>query len=585
MMNLKEILLAFIAFREEVIRRRTIFELGKARDRAHVFAGLAVAVANIDEVIALIRAAKDPAEARAGLMARNWPAESVAPIIELLDDPAHKVIDGKYRLSEAQAKAILELRLHRLTGLERDKIAEELSALAAKIEEYLEILGSRTRLLEVLDEELLAIREQFANDRRTSLEEAEFEHDIEDLIQREDMVVTVTNTGYVKRVPLTTYRAQRRGGKGRSGMSTRDEDFVSRVFVTNTHTPMLFFSSTGMVYKLKVYRLPLGTPQARGKAMVNLLPLDEGETITTLMPLPEDEDTWGDLFVLFATASGNIRRNRLSDFTNVFANGKIAMKLNEGDRLVRVRTASEDDDVLLTTRKGRCIRFPVTDVRVFAGRTSTGVRAIKLAKGDEVIGMSCLDHAEHDSAQREAYLQAAVAKRRMAGADYTDRPEDKARDEQLAARLNEPAFAEMAEKEQFVLTVTADGFGRRTSAYEYRVAGRGGQGLRAIDLSRGKEEATVAGSFPVVDGDQLVMVTDAGQLIRCPVSDISFSGRTARGVTLFRVAADEHMVSVTRIREMEGDEDEEDLEGEEGEAPAEEEAQEEAQETAPGDEG
>jgi len=550
-MNLKEILAAFIAFREDVIRRRTIFDLGKARERAHVLAGLAVAVANIDEVIALIRAAKDPATARAKLLAKAWPAKDVEPLIALLDEPGYGVEKGKYSLSDAQAKAILELRLHRLTGLERDKIGDDLKVLGREIESHLAILGSRDLLLDVLRTELAEMKEKFATPRRTSLEEGEFAQDIEDLIQREDMVVTVSNTGYVKRVPLATYRAQRRGGKGRAGMSTREEDFVDQVFVVNTHTPVLFFSSTGIAYKLKVYKLPLGSPQARGKALINILPLKEGETITTLMPLPEDETTWADLFVMFATASGGVRRNRLSDFTNVMANGKIAMKLDDGDKLVRVRTCTEDDDVILSTRQGKCIRFAVKDVRVFAGRTSTGVRGIRLAKGDEVISMSGLLHVEAAVSDREEYLQANNAQRRLAGGDYTDRAEDRKRDEALAAKLKEEKFAIMAAEEEFLLTITEDGFGKRSSAYEYRISGRGGKGIGGIDLRRGNKTSSAVASFPVLLTDQLVMVTDAGKLIRCPVKDISSVGRTSRGVTLFNTAENERVVSVSRLRDVE----------------------------------
>jgi DNA gyrase subunit A len=560
LMNLKDILVAFINFREEVIRRRTIYELGKARERAHVLAGLAVAVANIDDVIALIRAAPDPTTAREQLMARDWPAEDVAPMIALLDEPGHAVIDGKYKLSEAQARAILELRLHRLTGLERDKIGDDLKELGKQIEEYLSILASREKLYGLLRGELVAMKEQFADPRRTVLEENEFEHDIEDLIQREDMVVTVTNGGYMKRVPLSTYRAQRRGGKGRSGMATRDEDFVSQVFVVNTHTPVLFFSSTGIVYKLKVYKLPLGTPQARGKAMVNILPLKEGETITTMMPLPEDEASWSDLYVMFATASGNVRRNQLSDFTNVMANGKIAMKLDDGDKLVRVRTCTEDDDVLLSARGGKVIRFPVSDVRVFSSRASTGVRGIKLAKEDEVIAMSAVRHVKVGIEERDLYLQAVSAARRLRGGDYTDRDEDKARDEELAQRLEEPQFREMAENEEFILTVTDDGFGKRSSAYEYRIAGRGGQGITGIELGRGKGEkaAAIVAAFTVQDDDQIIMVSDGGQIIRCPVDQISTVGRSARGVTVFKVADGETLVSVSRLRDLGDEEDDED---------------------------
>ena len=565
-MNLKQIIAAFVAFREEVIRRRTIYELGKARERAHVLAGLAVAVANIDDVIALIRHAPDPQEARAQLMARDWPAEDVAPMIALLDEPGRGVVDGKYRLSEEQAKAILELRLHRLTGLERDKIGDDLKEISERIAEYLEILRSREKLLGILVDEMQVIRDKFANDRRTTLEEDAYEHDIEDLIQREDMVVTVTNAGYIKRVPISTYRAQRRGGKGRSGMATRDEDFVSQVYVANTHQPVLFFSSTGMVYKMKVYKLPVGTPQARGKALINLLPLDPGETISTTMALPEDEDSWQDLFVMFSTAAGNVRRNRLSDFTNVMANGKIAMKLNEGDALVRVRTCTEGDDVALSTKGGKCIRFPVTDVRVFSGRTSVGVRGIRLKKDDEVIAMSILTHNEIDTETRDAYLQAEHASRRLLSSDYEDRAEDKARDTELAKRMDEPQFADLAAREEFILTVTADGYGKRSSAYEYRISGRGGQGITAINLDRGKgaDDASVVASFAVVDSDQVILVTNGGQIIRTPIDTVSIVGRGARGVRLFNVSDDEDVVSVSRVREAVDGED--GLEGEEGEA-------------------
>ncbi|MEQ8227374.1 MAG: DNA gyrase subunit A [Rhodospirillales bacterium] len=567
MMNLKDIIVAFVAFREEVIRRRTIYELAKARERAHVLAGLAVAVVNIDEVIALIRGAKDPQAAREGLMARDWPAEEVAPMIALLDEPGRAVVDGKYKLSEEQARAILELRLHRLTGLERDKIGGDLEELGKQITYYLELLASRELLYKVLREELVEMSEKFADPRRTSLEDDEFEHDIEDLIQREDMVVTVTNSGYVKRVPLSTYRAQRRGGKGRSGMSTRDEDFVSQVFVANTHTPMLFFSSAGMVYKMKVYRLPVGTPQSRGKAFINLLPLDEGETISTVMPLPEDEDTWGDQFVMFATASGYVRRNALSDFTDVRANGKIAMKFAgdyADDKLVRVRVCTEDDDILLSAAGGKCIRFPVDSVRVFSGRSSHGVRGMKLFKDDELIALSVVRHVKVDTDDRDAYLQARNASRRLKNGDYTDRAEDKARDEELAARLLEPKYAEMMENEQFILTLTDDGYGKRTSAYEYRISGRGGQGVGNINVDRGKDpDARVVAAFGVLDEDQLVMVSNGGQIIRVPVDGISIYSRASRGVRVFNTGGDEHVVSVSRLRDVNGD-DEEGEEGEEG---------------------
>ena len=557
MMNLKEILQAFVDFREVVIRRRTIYLLGKAREKAHILAGLAVAVANIDEVIALIRTARDSATARQQLMERDWNAVDVEPMIRLLDEPGRAVVDGKYKLSEEQVKAILELRLHRLTGLEREKIAGDLAELGKEIEGHLALLASREMLLDVLRKELLEMREQFATPRRSDIQESEFEHDIEDLIQREDMVVTVSNTGYMKRVPLSTYRAQRRGGKGRSGMSTREEDFVSQVFVVNTHTPVLFFSSTGIVYKLKVYKLPLGSPTALGKAMINLLPLDEGESITTLMPLPEDEDTWGDLSVMFATASGGARRNSLSDFANVKSNGKIAMKLGEGDQLISVQVCTESDDILLSSRDGKCIRFPVTDVRVFTSRSSTGVRGIRLDKDDRVISMSVLSHVMAEISDRDDYLQGVSASKRLAGGDYSERPDDKIEDDSRAARLEEPAFQEMAENEEYILTIAEDGMGKRSSAYEYRISKRGGKGIAAIDLKRPKGQSTsVVASFPVETEDELVMVSDGGQLIRCPVAGISVVGRSSRGVTIFKVADEERVVSVSRLSDDDDNEEE-----------------------------
>ncbi len=557
MMNLKEILQAFVDFREVVIRRRTIYLLGKAREKAHILAGLAVAVANIDEVIALIRTARDSATARQQLMERDWNAVDVEPMIRLLDEPGRAVVDGKYKLSEEQVKAILELRLHRLTGLEREKIAGDLAELGKEIEGHLALLASREMLLDVLRKELLEMREQFATPRRSDIQESEFEHDIEDLIQREDMVVTVSNTGYMKRVPLSTYRAQRRGGKGRSGMSTREEDFVSQVFVVNTHTPVLFFSSTGIVYKLKVYKLPLGSPTALGKAMINLLPLDEGESITTLMPLPEDEDTWGDLSVMFATASGGARRNSLSDFANVKSNGKIAMKLGEGDQLISVQVCTESDDILLSSRDGKCIRFPVTDVRVFTSRSSTGVRGIRLDKDDRVISMSVLSHVMAEISDRDDYLQGVSASKRLAGGDYSERPDDKIEDDSRATRLEEPAFQEMAENEEYILTIAEDGMGKRSSAYEYRISKRGGKGIAAIDLKRPKGQSTsVVASFPVETEDELVMVSDGGQLIRCPVAGISVVGRSSRGVTIFKVADEERVVSVSRLSDDDDNEEE-----------------------------
>ncbi|HSR71035.1 MAG TPA: DNA gyrase subunit A [Kiloniellales bacterium] len=554
-LDLKQIVSAFLAFREEVITRRTVFELGKARDRAHVLVGLALAVANIDPVIAIIRGAKDPVAAREALTGRRWPAEAVAPLIALIDEPGQGIAeDGTYPLSETQARAILDLRLQRLTGLEREKIVEELETIAARIREYLEILMSRDKLLEVLRAELVEIKERFATPRRTVIEESAVEQDDESLIQREDMVVTVSHSGYIKRVPLSTYRAQRRGGKGRAGMSTRAEDFVSKVFVCNTHTPVLFFSSRGMVYRLKVYRLPVGSPQSRGKALINLLPLQAGEYVTTAMPLPEDERSWGDMDVMFATSSGSVRRNRLSDFTRIMANGKIAMKLEEeGTRLVSVRTCGDGDDVLLATAQGKCIRFPVTDVRVFSGRTSTGVRGIRLAEGDAVISMTILRHVELGIEERDAYLRAAVARRRAEGVEVADDAEgaNGVAEGELDG-LDEERLAELAAAEQFILSVASDGLGKRTSAYEYRVTGRGGQGIVNMDLSRSRaagddREIRVVGAFPVEPRDHIVLVTDAGKLIRCPIDDVRIAGRATRGVRLFDVAEDERVVSVARL--------------------------------------
>ncbi|MBX6320375.1 MAG: DNA gyrase subunit A [Rhodospirillaceae bacterium] len=554
LMNLREVIAAFVEFREQVIRRRTIFELGKARERAHVLVGLGIAVANIDAVIALIRAAPDPAAAREQLMARAWPAAEVAALVALVDEPGQAVQeDGTYRLTDAQARAILDLRLQRLTGLERDKIAAELRELADKINEYLEILDSHPRRMAIMRDELIAARDAFATPRRTAIEDIASDIDDEALIQREDMVLTVTHGGYVKRVPLSAYRAQRRGGKGRAGMSIREEDFVTQVFVVNTHTPVLFFSSRGIVYKLKVHRIPEGTPQARGKALVNLLPLESGETISTLLPLPEDEARWAEMDVMFATASGYVRRNRLSDFANIMANGKIAMKLEEGDRLVGVCTCTEDQDVLLATRGGRCIRFPVTAVRVFSGRTSMGVRGIRLDEGDTVIAMSILRHVEATTAEREAYLRLAAARRRGGAAEeetpVVGAPEDEAAPAGAgpSVTLSAERLAALEAAEEFILTVTANGYGKRTSAYEYRLTNRGGSGIVNIDTS--ERNGPVVDSFPVAEGDHLMLVTDGGQLIRILVADIRIAGRRTQGVVLLRVGEGEQVVSVARLPE------------------------------------
>jgi DNA gyrase subunit A len=505
--SLKEMLLAFVRFREEVITRRTVFRLGKARERAHVLVGLAIAVANIDEVVGLIRSAADPNAAREGLMRRAWPAGDVASLVALIDEPGHRVDEGgTYRLSEAQARAILELRLQRLTGLERDKIAEELEGLAAEIREHLAVLASREKLLTLLKSELVEVKQRYGDARRTELEDADAETDIEDLIQREEMVVTLSHTGWIKRVPLSAYRAQRRGGKGRSAMATKETDFVSQLFSCSTHTPVLFFSSTGMVYRLKVWRLPLGSPQSRGKPLINLLPLAGGETITACLPLPEDAAAWAGRQLIFATSAGTVRRNRLTDFANIRQSGLIAMKLEEGVRLVAVRdvawTEADEQDaakprprVLLVTAGGKAIKFPLDDVRLFEGRASFGVRGIRLAKGDSVIDMSVLES-----------------------------------------------------EEALLLSVADDGLGRLTPASEFRETARGGQGIANLDLRRsGGGQARVVATFPVGLEDELMLVTDAGTMIRCPVEGIRIASRATRGVRILDVAEGERVVSVTGL--------------------------------------
>ena len=534
LMDLKALLRAFVEFREDVIRRRTVYELGKARERAHVLAGLAVAVANIDEMIALIRAAPDPVAARSRLVERPWPAEDMGPIIALLDEPGRKVVDGRYSLSEAQARAILELRLQRLTALERDKIGDELKTLSDKIVEYLEILESRDRVIEVLRGELEEIKESYATPRRTVIVESEFDQDIEDLIQREAMVVTVTHAGYIKRVALSTYRAQRRGGKGRAGMATKEGDFLEKLFICDTHTPVLFFSSRGKAYRLKVYRLPEATPQARGKALVNLLPLEKDETITTIMPMPEDEADWQTLDIMFATASGQVRRNRLSDFASVMANGKIAMKLDDGDRLVGVETCAAGENVLLAARSGKCIRFPVDEVRVFSGRTSTGVRGIRLAKGDRIVSMTILRHTDIDTASRDAYIRHANVRRRTDGDGGV--PEN---------GLSPETIARFEAAEEFILSITENGYGKRTSSYQYRTTGRGGQGIVNIETSL--RNGPVVATFPVEAADEIMLVSGAGTLIRSPVADIRIAGRNTQGVKLFNTAEGERVVSAARF--------------------------------------
>ena len=548
LLTLHDVLSAFIAFREEVVSRRTKFLLRKARDRAHVLVGLAIAVANIDEVIRLIRTAPDPASAREALMGRDWPAKDMAPLIALIADPRHRLAeDGTYRLSEAQARAILDLRLQRLTALGRDEIADELDKLAAEIADYLDILASRARMRGIIRDELLAIKAEFGTPRRTEIVEGFGDLEDEDLIQREEMVVTVSHAGYIKRVPLSTYRAQRRGGKGRSAMQTRDEDFVTRLFVASTHAPVLFFSSKGQVYKLKVWRLPLAAPQARGKALVNILPLDSDERITSVVLLPEDDTENERKQIMFATTGGTVRRNALADFAQVNRNGKIAMKLSEGEAIADVGLCTEDDDVLLTTAQGACIRFPVTEVRVFKGRDSVGVRGIRQEDGDSIISMAIINHVEASAEERLAYIKRTRATRgEVAEAGDTD-PEENATGNGL---LGQDRYAEMSAKEQFILTVSENGYGKRTSSYEYRVTGRGGKGIVAMAVN--ERNGPLVASFPVEDQDQIMLVTDGGQLIRCPVDGIRIVGRASQGVIVFDTAEGERVVSVEHISDDAG---------------------------------
>jgi len=544
-MNLHDLVSAFVAFREEVVGRRTKFLLNKARDRAHILVGLAIAVANIDEVIKLIRSAKDPQTARDELMTRDWPAKDVKALVELIDDPRHKVsAKGTYRLSEEQARAILDLRLQRLTALGRDEIEAELDGLGKEIAEYLEILRSRARIQSIIKAELAGIKKEFATPRKTEISGDEAgEIDEEALITPEDMVVTVSHAGYVKRVPLSTYRAQRRGGKGRAGMQTREEDFVSRLFVASTHDEVLFFSSRGRAYTLKVWKLPLAAPQSRGKAFVNLLPIQPDEAITSIITMPADTAARDKLNIMFATTAGGVRRNALSDFVDIRRSGIIAMKLDEGEAIADVALCTDADDILLSTAAGQCIRFPVSEVRVFKGRDSSGVRGIKLDEGDKLISMAIIGHIEASSEERVAYLKLANAVRRG------EESEAEADDEEKVGsiELSQQRYAEMGAAEQFILTLTDQGYGKRTSSFEYRITGRGGKGIVAMSL--GKKNGRVVGSFPVEESDQIMLVTDAGKLIRTPVSGIRIAGRSTQGVIVFDTAEDEKVVSVERIRE------------------------------------
>ena len=571
-MGLRDMITAFVDFREEVVVRRTRFELGKARDRGHVLVGLAIAVANIDEFIHIIRSSKDPTEARERLVAKDWPAGDMLPLVELIADPRSVTIDGNLiRLTDEQARAILALTLSRLTGLGRDEIGNEARSLADSIQGYLTILASREKIMAIVREELVEVRTAFAVPRRTEIIDGDADVEDEDLIAREDMVITVTHGGYVKRTPLSIYRTQHRGGKGRSGMATKEEDAVTRVFSANTHTPMLFFSSGGKAYQLKVWRLPVGTPTSRGKAFVNLLPIEPGETITSILPLPEDEATWDQYDVMFSTRSGGVRRNKLSDFIGIKRNGKIAMKLDDGDSIVGVGVCNaQANDILLTTALGRCIRFAVEEVRVFAGRDSTGVRGIRLAEGDTVISMAILRSVAATPDERTAYVKHANAMRRALGEgddleETAAVEEDDGETTEGQTSLTPERIAELGAAEEVILTVSTEGYGKRTSAYEFRRTGRGGQGLLAQDLT--KRGGKLAASFPVDDADQILLVTDQGQLIRTPVTQVRMVGRNTSGVIIFRTSADEHVVSVERLADTGEDEVEDVGPGDEGEAP------------------
>lgn len=551
-LTLRDFITAFLAFREETLVRRTKFELRKARERAHVLIGLAVAVANIDAVIALIRKAPDPATAREELMARDWDADSIQPLLARMGAQDNAVVANTYRLSEIQAKAILDLRLHRLTGLERDKIAEELDGVVTAIEGFLYLLNNRAAMQGLMRDELRDVRDRFANPRRTEILDIEADDDIEDLIPREDMVVTISQAGYIKRVPLATYRAQKRGGKGRSGIDLKEDDAVVDLYVANTHTTLLFFTTKGIVHSLKVYKLPLGNPQARGKAMVNLLPLAQDEKISVIMPLP-DGDGAEKLNIVFATSHGTVRRNRLEDFMNIRSNGLIAMKLGDGENLIAVKTAEDNQDVLLVSRHGKAIRFALDDLRVFAGRSSTGVRGLQLADKDEIMSMSIINAGSASTEERDVYLKIKNTERRLQSENQNVSYQDICNE--AAAMMEETRYRLLQTQEQFILTVTDRGFGKRTSAYEYRQANRGGLGIAAMDLT--DKTGKMVAAYPIEQNEQIMLMSDQGQVIRMAVDTIRIAGRTTQGVTLFRVDGKERVVSVATLREESGEADQE----------------------------
>ncbi|MCC8460746.1 MAG: DNA topoisomerase (ATP-hydrolyzing) subunit A [Candidatus Megaira endosymbiont of Carteria cerasiformis] len=558
-MNLKEVISAFVKFREVVITRRTIFLLNKARDKAHILLGIRIAVSNIDEIIRIIKSASNPNDAKDQLMEKSWSCSDIANLIKLVDDKAIIGADGKIHLTEAQAKAILEMRLQRLTAMEKDKLEADLTELSKEITEYIDILSSREKLLSILKSELLKVREDYATPRLTEIIQSDFEYDMEDLIQKEDMVVTVTLSGYIKRVPLATYRAQKRGGKGRSGLSMRDEDILTQLFVGNTHTPMLFFSNIGQVYSLKLYKLPLGNPQSKGRPIVNLLPLKEGEVINNIMPMPENQEEWDNMHIMFATSKGNIRRNDLSDFKKIQANGKIAIRLDEDDSLVNVMACSEDDHILLASRQGKAVRFPVNAVRVFRSRTSDGVRGMKLADGDKVISMTILHGIKASMEEREAYLTIPVEKRlEIAKGDQEFTAEE------LGVSLSKEQIIELAKAEEFILTISENGFGKRTSAYHYRITNRGGSGIVNMVLSA--KTGDVVASMPANMNDEIMLITNNGKLIRCKLDSVRITGRSTSGVILFKTDKGERVVSASLIAEASEEEAqvEEDIESESG---------------------
>ena len=554
-LNVLDVIKAFITFREEVVTRRTIFLLGKARNKAHILIGLFIAVSNIDEVIAMIKGSPDPVVAKERLMAKLWQAERVRALIELVDDRNNPInADGMCSFTEEQARAILEMRLQRLTGIEHSKISDELKELALEITEHLSVLGSREKLLAILEKELLEVKEEFATPRRTKIELNEFEQDIEDLIKKEDMVVTVTHGGYIKRVPLSTYRAQKRGGKGRSALSMHEEDFTTEMFMANTHMPILFFSNIGKVYKQKVYKLPLASTQAKGRALVNIFPLAPDEKITKIMALPEDQEMWKDMFIVFATARGNVRRNDLLDFHSIQSNGKIAIRLDEGDKLIGVNICKEGSHILLASKQGKSIRFPLDALRVFKSRTSDGVRGMKLATGDEAISMSILYGADIDMLVREKFLKIPLEQRVKIA--YSEPDKISKLVEGVKSELSKEEIERLIVAEEFILTITENGYGKRTSAYEYRVTNRGGQGIMNIVTST--RNGGVVSSFPVADNDQIMLISKGGTLIRCPVHQIRVTGRNTQGVTLFRTDKGEIIVSAALISEKEEEGDDAD---------------------------